>query len=241
MTHLIELLLVLASGLGMLLAWRVAHGAFASKHLISGHFLKALIALAIAVPGLLAAINTGCTALVAVVDAFIAWGIALIYIDTGHGQWQTLNPLHYLKAIKSEFFDALLKPFFGTDPRTTPAYAALADDAARIAAITAYGLKKLYWRCVAGLFGDGALTMLGLGVVLAIHAHPLMGLANFLGLGVGSAASYMLGWKLNPNDTAPKAGSPSWESEIEGSTQIGEAGTGLVLGIILALDYFLLV
>lgn len=117
----------------------------------------------------------------------------VIGIATGHGQY-FLGLTE--KPIKPEKVDIILRPLFGKDPRTTIQHlsgAAAFFTAAKL--VREYGLKKLYWRCVAGMFVTG--TLVGIpaaGICFAFNQY-IPG-ALFLLTGAAKSLAYILGQKL---------------------------------------------
>jgi hypothetical protein len=113
-------------------------------------------------------------------------------IATGHGQYFLQLRRMF---IRPEYFDFLLTPFFGKDPRTTQAVITLPENHPDIEkAVNDYGIKKLYWRCVAGMFVTGTIVGLPAFVILAFYVSPYSLL--FLLTGVLKSLSYMFAWRF---------------------------------------------
>lgn len=125
--------------------------------------------------------------------------IGVAGIATGHGQWFLSRTI---KAIGPEKLDFIVKLFFGQDPRTKEGYKAWRDDnwinvpdaiVEEIAReMKAYGDKKLYWRCVFGMFVSG--TLVGLPAFVLCMLYQQWYGVLFLLTGVVKAASYVIGW-----------------------------------------------
>lgn len=122
-------------------------------------------------------------------------------IATGHGQYFLAT---VVKAISPEFFDFLVRPLFGKDPRTKEEYKAYRDDEWHKAPqeikdkihleMQDYGMEKLYWRCVFGMFVTGSIVGLP-AFILAMIFGKLWGTLYLL-TGVVKAIAYMLGYKF---------------------------------------------
>ncbi len=122
-------------------------------------------------------------------------------IATGHG-------LYFLsmrgEAASPEFFDFLLVPFFGKDPRTKSEFASLRgleqDELTKEQivylerAIVNYGAGKLYWRCVCGMGITGAIWGLP-AAILAICFGAWPQAILFLLTGPIKAAAYAISWQ----------------------------------------------
>ena len=125
-------------------------------------------------------------------------------IATGHGQY-FLNRM--IKAIAPERFDFIVRWFFGTDPRTQEKYSVYRDDAWRSASASIqhridhdmmdYGLNKLYWRNVFGMFVTGSLVGIP-AFIISMCFGQWIG-AVFLLTGVVKSIAYMVGYRLYSN------------------------------------------
>lgn len=118
------------------------------------------------------------------------WWAVLAYagvvgIATGHGQY--FLDLKF-KFISAEKIDPFVRIFFGRDPRTQVAPGALAS------AIYRYGINKLYWRNVFGMYVLGTLVGLPSAILAASFGHWLFA-GLFLLTGVSKAVAYMAGEK----------------------------------------------
>lgn len=154
----------------------------------------------------------------------VVLALATLGVLTGHGQY-FLDLL--IKKLKPETLDFILVPFFGKDPRTNGS------------PLTPYGVKKLYWRNVAGLSVTGAAITLPAGIALA---DPFIALS-----GAVKGPCYMLGQKIY--DISPKVerfhlndeGKPEYymgisylPQHLDVATELGEAFTGWALYMALA-------
>jgi hypothetical protein len=122
-------------------------------------------------------------------------GLGVFGIATGHGQ-------HFLelkrKYIAPERLDFILVPFFGSDPRTTgrgEKLSGAAETAYTSKAMHEYGERKLYWRCVAGMFVTGFVVGLPAVIIAALHGQ-LWAAVLFSLTGFAKAGAYILGDKL---------------------------------------------
>lgn len=137
------------------------------------------------------------------------WAVALGYAAsvafccTGHGQYMSLGK--HLAYVKPERFDALLWPF-GADPRNEElpggsGWHVPPENAAMYYSYHSerYGLRRLYWRCVAGLWLTGTLVTYFPGVILAFNdpGNPAFGALLAFSGGLKAPAymlSHRLGW-----------------------------------------------
>lgn len=219
---------MLIMGLILGAAYRINGGADSKLLNVQGHIMRYFISVVYAIVGTAFWVHSGYSVMGAI-EGLITMAMSLIFLSTGRGQWQNLNPLFYMNPQPpAEKLDALIVPFFGIDPRTTVEYAAQTSEQ-RIVTVTTYGLKKMYWRCWSGLFLNSALIGLGLGIDILATGHVLAGLSVVLGFGLFSAMSYSIGWKLWPNENAP-ASFPI--SALNQATKLGEAGSGFFAGLI---------
>lgn len=120
----------------------------------------------------------GAWSLLAVPFIFAALGL-------GHGQY-FLN--RQPKWIKAERIDFMLRPFFGRDPRTEDA--ANQNDIEML--MSEYGMKKLYWRCVAGMGLKGFVIGLAPFVIGVFFSYAALA---YLFTGPLMAISYMTGYQ----------------------------------------------
>lgn len=129
-------------------------------------------------------------------------------IATGHGLYFLARSV---KATTPEFFDFIVRAFFGEDPRTSRQFEHLRgiapeklspDQSAAIkSAMDKYGMTKLYWRCVFGMAVTG--SMVGLpAAILALYFGAYWQAALFALTGPIKAFSYAVTWHLF-KDTAP--------------------------------------
>lgn len=157
---------------------------------------------------------------------------------TGHGQFFLSR---MIKAISPEFFDFLLRPFFGRDPRTLDEFADLRDlrveeiPVERLkeinAAVDAYGYNRLYWRCVAGMSVTGAIVTLPLAGIL-IAAGEVLSPMIVLVAGAQKGLSYMIGYHL-----CVKSWNRNFPMYLHDDTEIAEFLNGLLLSLLLAVAY----
>lgn len=118
----------------------------------------------------------------------VATGV--VGIATGHGQY-FLN--RAIKPISPERFDFVVRWVFGEDPRTSEAFKKMGQDR-REKAVEAYGMTRLYWRNVFGMFITGSLVGIP-AFVLTMVFGKLYGVF-FLLTGVVKALAYMIAWKF---------------------------------------------
>lgn len=109
--------------------------------------------------------------------------IGVAGIATGHGQYFLARAW---KKIEPEFFDPIVSLFFGPDIRTTPDFDPQTTHPKHE--------KKLYWRCVFGMFVTG--TIVGLPAFAISMAFGQALGALFLLTGVVKALSYIIGWEV---------------------------------------------
>lgn len=144
-------------------------------------------------------------------------------VATGHGQFFLAR---LIKAVKPEATDFLIRPFFGEDPRCRKEFVALrgvSHDAlspdqreAIKHVMETYGMRKLYWRCVAGLAITGGLVTLPLALAVLIQ-HKFLLAAVIVLVGVQKPLGYMLGNYLYTTNRT------NWLPEgLKEDTQIGE-------------------
>lgn len=124
-------------------------------------------------------------------------------IATGHGQYflDTQN-----KAMSREFFDKVVSLFFGNDPRVNSFFLYYRDDRWKFAPDTVkeflkldidrYGRKKLYWRCLFGMFVTGSLVGIPAAILSAAFCLPLFVIVTFLSTGLIKALSYFIGHRF---------------------------------------------
>lgn len=132
--------------------------------------------------------------------AFLSY-TGVVGIATGHGQYFLDLPI---KALSGERFDFIVRLLFGDDPRTNKKYIKYRDDewvnAPRASKdqlhlrMKDYGLNKLYWRNVFGMFVTGSLVGLP-AFILSMYFGEFAG-ALFLLTGVVKALAYMIGQKF---------------------------------------------
>lgn len=132
--------------------------------------------------------------------SFFAYA-GVIGIATGHGQYfLDLN----IKAVSGERTDFITRLIFGKDPRTKIEYLTYRDDywgnAPRYIKdkihleMQDYGLNKLYWRGVCGMFVTGSLV--GLPAFIVSMCFGQIEGALFLLTGPAKALGYILGQKF---------------------------------------------
>ena len=124
-----------------------------------------------------------------------AWGWSVLAylggvgLATGHGQYY-LNRVVKLD-MRDEYFDFLVRPFFGHDPRLLPA----SSVTTLTQYVESYGHTKLYWRCVFGMFVTGSLV--GLPAALIAIKFGRFDEAVLLSLtGVAKALAYIIGYEF---------------------------------------------
>lgn len=107
--------------------------------------------------------------------------IGMFGIATGHGQYFLSLAL---QQCKPEYFDFIIKPLFGDDPRTLPSYVKGTPV-----------LGNLYERCLFGMFVTGSIVGIPAAIV-CISSGNILGVALLL-TGLAKAASYLVCDKLN--------------------------------------------
>lgn len=113
--------------------------------------------------------------------------LGMLGISTGHGQY-FLN--RQIKHIKAEWFDFIVKLVFGHDSRT------LTTNQADIEFLTSiYGMKKLYWRNVFGMFVTGTVVGLPAAIISFVFGYYLVGVL-LLTTGIIKASAYMISDKF---------------------------------------------
>lgn len=113
--------------------------------------------------------------------------LGIVGIATGHGQY---FPGLAVKHIEPEFFDFIVRLFYGTDPRTNIAHAGKPEASPSIRiAMTGYGMRNLSNRCSFGMFVTGALVGLP-AVVLALAYGRWIEAMLFCMTGPFKAVSY---------------------------------------------------
>jgi hypothetical protein len=112
-------------------------------------------------------------------------------IATGHGQYFLAR---LLRAIRPEFFDFIVRPFFGPDWRTQfPDGHVFTDEEQAFYAAELF--PRLYARCVFGMFVTG--TMVGLPAALLAAWYGQYDAALLFSLtGVAKALAYILAWRF---------------------------------------------
>lgn len=121
----------------------------------------------------------------------------VVGIATGHGQYFLDRGIKFLGDTK-ERVDPFVSLFFGKDPRTGERFRSLSGAAQTNAirsAIQNYGNKKLYWRCVFGLFITGSLVGIP-ATVLALCYGQFFAAFIFSLTGVNKALWYAIGYQL---------------------------------------------
>lgn len=135
-----------------------------------------------------------CIALFPIACLFIApvwWIVAfagIFGLATGHGQYFLAR---VNKQIEPEKVDFIVKLFFGDDPRTEFETSA----AARSTYMEIYGMTKLYWRCVFGMFVTGSLVGLPAAILAFSFGHIIPGIL-FASTGLAKALAYIIGYEL---------------------------------------------
>lgn len=137
---------------------------------------------------------------------YAGWASPLAFIGvagivTGHGMYfLSLSA----KAVKPEWFDFVVRPFFGEDPRAAPLFVRFIDNEFEMSveqrdeiqdAMNNYGLKKLYRRCVFGMFVTGSIVGLPAALLCLCFGAWLPALLLSL-TGVVKAAAYVIAHRL---------------------------------------------
>lgn len=157
---------------------------------------------------------------------------------TGHGMYFLQR---MPKAIEPEFFDFVVRRFFGADPRAAAEFADLrgidmedmpegrADEIMQ--AVNAYGWDRLYWRCVTGMAVTGLVVTLPLALVTLAHGHALAAVIIAIA-GAQKGLAYMIGYHANV-----KGWNKDFPMYLSGDTEIGEFLNGCFMALLLALAY----
>jgi hypothetical protein len=121
--------------------------------------------------------------------------IGVVGIATGHGNYFLNRNIKFLEPEKADY---LLNLIFGKDPRTdrgVTVYSGVVRTNKLNALVEKYGLDKLYWRNVAGMFVTG--LALGLPAsILSLVFGEYFAAALFSLTGFAKAAAYMIGYKF---------------------------------------------
>jgi hypothetical protein len=131
----------------------------------------------------------------------------VVGIATGHGQYFLSRAVKYIgdtadgKKGTYERVDPFVSLFFGKDPRTDKKHNQLTG-AVQISsvqkAMNDYGLRRLYWRNVFGMFCTGFLVGLPAAVIaLSFSAH--IPAALFFLTGFVKSAAYVIGHAVSKN------------------------------------------
>ena len=116
--------------------------------------------------------------------------LGIFGVSTGHGQYFLAR---IVKTIEPEKVDPIVTLFFGKDPRTLPSLLQPTQNH-----LNNYGMTKLYWRCVFGMFVTGQLVGLP-AMVLAIIFHAWIPALFFSLTGLAKAISYIISYKIWKN------------------------------------------
>lgn len=158
--------------------------------------------------------------------------IGVAGIATGHGSY---FPSRAVKAVAPEFFDFIVRPLFGSDPRAVAIFFEYRDDNWRSdlamipgevkAAMNKYGMKKLYWRNAFGMLVTG--TLVGLpAAILAAYFGEYLFMVLFLLTGASKSVAYLTGDFLFKNTE-----SAEW---INGGLRTALCMTVLITGLFIA-------
>ena len=143
----------------------------------------------------------------------IGYTLAVVAVLTGHGQYfLSLS----VRAISPETLDFILLPFFGADPRSHEKYEEYReyvdwykDDPEKRkrfhdeiepqiqADMEAYGMRKLYMRCLAGMALTGGVVTLAPAIVIALNyfwAGTALGLFGIACKPLAYHVSHKMGW-----------------------------------------------
>lgn len=132
-------------------------------------------------------------------------------IATGHGQYFLARVAKY---IEPEKVDILVRLFFGLDPRSEDRFKKLkgisqdalsSSERAEIEkAMHDYGMSKLYWRCLFGMFVTGTLVGLPAAAVAVYFGHYLYALL-FGMTGLAKSIAYAFGYEVFGNTESAEA------------------------------------
>lgn len=141
----------------------------------------------------------------------------------GHGQYMNLKFLPpWPRTITPETWDIFLKPVLGIDPRTTKDWTEL-HHSTKAKRLKDYGLNKLLFRCLSGLFISGSSVSLGLVVFLCYSGEWLNGILTFMFFGFSKSLGYYLGWKYDLK----------LHEQVDEPTEFGEAFSGFGASLII--------
>ncbi len=150
------------------------------------------------------------------------WAVLAVTFSTyillkGHGQYITywFTKKRTNKIIKPEDLDVFIRPLFGDDPRMLKTYPVLGDSL-----VEAYGVNKLYARCMFGLWVKNALFLLP--ALITSPSATLLAMTTLMPL------SYAVGWLIAPKYRAPKA----FPSIANDAHKISEIIFGFMTGVI---------
>lgn len=221
---LISIIITIITTLGLGFLYRM-HGGMQPK--LPWKFDEILIGLVVALPVLLLTLITERK------NTNLNWkfvGAAFtgaILKVKGHGQYMNLQFFPpWPRRITPETWDIFLNPVFGKDPRTSKDWTDQ-HHATKAKRIRDYGEKKLYLRCLSGLFISGASVSVGLVGVLLYLQNWLPALIVLLLFGLSKPFGYAVGWKYRPEVI----------TQLDEPTEWGEAISGLGAG--LAISYLL--
>lgn len=225
---LLELLIAGAILVGLAILYRM-HGGMPPK--LPWKFDEIFIGCLISCATFFIILDTASGTLISPTPERVLWSIgisglvAAILKTKGHGQFMTLKFLPpWPRLIKPEDWDFFVRPFFGTDPRTVEGWTEL-HSFEKVQRLEAYGLRKLYFRCLFGLFISGATVSIGLTGVLIYFGMYLQAAFAFFGFGLSKSLWYAFGWHFNFKVN----------SELDEPTEWGELGAGVGAGIVLAI------
>lgn len=130
----------------------------------------------------------------------------VIGIATGHGQYFLNRAVKYIgdrpgEKGTYERIDPFVALFFGKDPRTDNKFMNLsgaAQTSALQAAMNDYGMNRLYWRCVFGMFCTGFLVGLP-AAIIAFCFGAYLPAFFFILTGLVKALAYIIGYALFKN------------------------------------------
>lgn len=162
------------------------------------------------------------------------WWAAAAYagvlgLATGHGQYFLSRQI---RPISPEKVDFIVRLFWPDDPRSNKNFEHLFDKPLKQIpeSVTIvlrrdserYGMKKLYWRNVTGMFCTGFLVGLPAGIIAIVYGAYLSALF-FLCTGFAKSISYILGYSLYQAGLLEKLG-----KHLDHATAAGEYANGFI-------------
>ena len=156
---------------------------------------------------------------------------------TGHGVYFLARAI---RASSPEFFDFILVPFFGRDPRNDDEFKNFRDEGKQLdeyhsmrmqKLMIEYGKDRLYARCVAGMCVTGLVVTLPLALFVSLNGYIASAILIAMA-GLWKGAAYVIGYQIKLrgwNDNFPMY--------LQDDTEIGEFLNGFGLTVFLSYAY----